>query len=241
MNIRDKVRQLAKETPFTEESIAGSILADAEQGLPLNLQFFGGDGGGDGDDSGTNGGENPGKNGDSPEDNKKIELTQEELDKKIESEADRKLNSALQKKQQEWDSQLQEKIDSALEEQKRLSKLSEEERKNEELSIKEKKLLEREAEIARKELLSDAKDDLVEKGLPTSFAEVLLGENAEKTLENINNFKTAFDEAVNAAVKEKLRQDTPPAGSGLGKGTNVIAELRNKQDQSKNKAPDPWA
>lgn len=143
-----------------------------------------------------------------------IELTQIELDKKIESEADRKLNSALQKKQQEWDNQLQEKINEALKENERLSKLSEKERKDEEITQREKKIAEREAEIARKELKADAIADLADKELPSSFADFLLGDDAEKTLENINNFKTAFDSAVNEAVKEKLRQDTPPAGGG---------------------------
>lgn len=156
-----------------------------------------------------------------------IELTQIELDKKIESEADRKLNSALQKKQQEWDNQLQEKINEALKENERLSKLSEKERKDEELSKREKEIAEREAKAARKELRSDAIADLTDKSLPPSFADFLLGEDAEKTLENINNFKTAFDSAVNEAVKEKLRQDTPRAGGGgftSGKAPSV-AEL----------------
>lgn len=147
----------------------------------------------------------------------KLELTSDELQKKIEAESDRKLASALQKKRGEWETELQSKIDEALKEKERLSKLSDKERKDEELNQREKELANRLAEIERKELKADAIADLTQKELPTSFADLLLAEDAEKTLKNINDFKTAFDEAVNAAVKEKLRQDTPKLG-GIGGG-----------------------
>ena len=182
--------------------------------LPFDLQFFAE--GGEGDPEGGQGGE--------PE---KVELTADELQKKIEAESDRKLAKALEKKQKEWESKQQEAIQKALEEKERLSKLSEKERKEEELSQREKDLQKRLADIERKELKADAIADLSDKGLPANFADFLLAEDAEKTLENINNFKTAFDEAVNAAVKEKLRQDTPPAGGGSLKNSKTpsVAEL----------------
>ncbi|MEN2467950.1 DUF4355 domain-containing protein [Ornithinibacillus sp. JPR2-1] len=207
--------------------------------LRLNLQFFadGGDGEGSGDEGTDSGGE-----GEGTDQQEKVELTAEELQKKIESESDRKLAKALEKKQKEWEEKQQEAIQKALEEKERLSKLSEKERKEEEMSKREKELAAREAEIERKQLKADAITDLTGKGLPSSFADFLLADNAENTLENINNFKKAFDEAVNAAVKEKLRQDTPPGGGGgTGKGTNTIAQLRNQKDKQQNKAPDIWA
>lgn len=179
---------------------------------------------------------------DPPKDDPKDKTPEEiELEKRIEAESDRKLAKALEKKQKEWETQQQKAIDDALAEKERLSKLSEKERKDEELSKREKDLEKRLADIERKELLADASSDLSKKELPVEFAELLIGEDAEKTLENINNFKTAFDKAVNDAVKEKLRQDTPPAGGSAGKGTNSIAELRNKKDKKQNKAPDIWA
>ncbi len=147
-----------------------------------------------------------------------------ELEKKIEAESDRKLASAKKKWEKEQETKVQEAIKKALEEKERLSKLSEKERKEEELSTREKEIADRLAEIERKELRADAIADLSDKGLPSDFADILLGENAETTLENINKFKTAFDEAVNEAVKAKLRQDPPPAGGGgmgSSKGTSV--------------------
>lgn len=150
----------------------------------------------------------------------KLELTPEELQRKIDSEADRRLDKVLKKKQQEWESELQQRIDEAIKEQQRLSQLSEKERKQEELSKKEQELLKKEQELARKELRSETIEVLQEKELPAKFADFLLAEDAETTLENINAFKEAFDAAVNEAVKEKLRQDTPKAGgsvSGISK------------------------
>lgn len=155
-----------------------------------------------------------------------VELTEEELRKKIESESDRKLQSALQKKEEEWEIKTQEAIKNALEEEKRLSKLSEKEQEEERMTKREKELQDRENELKRKELKAEAITDLSNKELPTEFADFLLAEDAEKTLENINSFKKAFDAAVNKAVKEELRQDSPNSGAGTSnKNIKNIAEL----------------
>lgn len=136
---------------------------------------------------------------------KKLELTEEELQKKIEAEADRKLDTALKKKQKEWEAQLE----AEKKEAERLAKLSEKERKDEELLKKEQDIAKRLAELERKELKADAIADLSKKELPVKFADFLLAENAEKTLENINSFKKAFDDAVAAKVKETLAGKPP--------------------------------
>src|SRR5699024_6957517 len=194
-------------------------------------------------DNGGSDSQNKDKNTDNKDSDKKLEMTEAEYEKKVEAEADRKLESALKKKRSEWQKEMDKKIQDAIEEKERLSKLSEKERKEEQLSKREKELADRLAELERKELRADAVGDLREKGLPVEFADTLLGENAEKTLENINAFKKAFDEAVNDAVKGKLRQDTPSAGASKGSDNKIqsIAEMRNKQDKPVENAPNPWA
>lgn len=189
----------------------------------LNLQFFAEPGEGDnpGADNNPSGEGEEGK----PE---VLELTPEELQRKIDSEADRRLDKVLKKKQQEWESELQQRIDEAIKEQQRLSQLSEKERKQEELSKKEQELLKKEQELARKELRSETIEVLQEKELPAKFADFLLAEDAETTLENINAFKEAFDAAVNEAVKEKLRQDTPRVGGTAGSTSISIKDLAQK-------------
>lgn len=176
--------------------------------LKLDLQFFA-DGGDD---------EPP---ADDDQENKTF--TQSEVDSQISKAVD----SALKKREAKHQEDLQKAIDDAIAEKERLSKLSEKERKDEELSQREKELADRLAEIERKELKADAIADLTEKNLPIEFADFLLADDAENTLANINTFKTAFDLAVNEKVKEKLRQDTPPSGGSGGNTTKVpsIASL----------------
>src|SRR5690625_2591877 len=192
--------------------------------LKLNLQYFA-DGEGEGE------GTNPGDSGEGA--GEEVKLSAEELQKRIESESDRKLAKVLEKKQKEWEEKQQEAIQKALEEKERLSKLSEKERKEEELTEKEKELQKRIAEIERKELKADAVADLSEKGFPSEYneflADILLAENAEKTLEKINKFKEMTDKMFNQMVKEHLRQETPKAGATtLSKGVPSLSELAQK-------------
>lgn len=175
---------------------------------------------------------------------KKIELTQEEIDKQVESESDRKLQSALSKKQAEWDAETQKKIDDAISEQQRLSTLSQEEAYSEKLKIREQEIEEKEQQMKQRELLSEARADLVDKELPAEFADMLVASDAETTLSNIKTFHESFDNAVNEAVKEKVRQVTPPAGGKGGKGQTVadtFADARNKAKSDVQAAPNPWA
>src|SRR5699024_1633171 len=176
--------------------------------LKLDLQFFADDTEESADDSRTE---------ETKDSSEKVELTSEELQKKIEAESDRKLNSALEKKQKEWEQQQEQAIQKALEEKDRLSKLSEKERKQEEMTKKEKELADREAEINRRLLFSEVVHVFQELELLSRFDDFLLADNAENTLKNIQENKKSVDEYVNAAVKEKLRHLTPKTGSGTTK------------------------
>lgn len=182
--------------------------------LRLNIQEFADDPVGA---EGAEGGTDP----ETPPEEKET-FTQSEVDSQI----SKAVNSALTKRDEKHQAELQKAIDDAIAEKERLSKLSEKERKDEELTQREQEIANRLAEIERKELKSEAVEDLQGKNLPTDFADFLLADNAENTLKNINDFKTAFDNAVNAAVKEKLRQETPSTGGGLLGGKEVsVAEL----------------
>jgi len=187
-----------------------------EQPLKMNLQFFA-------DEDTTENEDVETTENEKEDEQENTTFTQSDVDREVSKAVDK----ALKKRDAKHQEDMQKAIDEALAEKERLSKLSEKERKEEEMTQKEKKLAEKEAEINRRILRSDAVDTLQKKGLPSDFADILLGEDAESTLENINNFKKTFDEAVNAAVKEKLRQDTPPAGGGGGKPSNVpsVAKL----------------
>ncbi len=232
--LMDKVKKLAIETPFTEGQIASSLALRAQQGLSLDLQFFaeGGEGAGQGgrEEGGQQGESGNSEGGSSNQSGDENTFTQSEVDSQV-SKAIEAFKKNQEPKQQEAINQA---VKDALAEQQRLSKLSEKERQQEELTQREKELLEREEKIKRSELRSDAVADLQEKKLPSDFADILLGKDAESTLANIKTFKEAFDSAVNDAVKEKLRQDTPPAGNAGGSSNKdnlgkQLAQL-NKQN-----------
>lgn len=168
--------------------------------LPLNLQFFAD--------------ENPDdKSTDDNNNDEQVTLTQEELNKKIESESDKRLAKVLAKKQAEWEASLDEKVEAKLKEDKRLSKLSEADRKEELLSQKEKDLARREAEIARTQVKADVISALSERKLPTQLAEFITLEDNEQALEQIKTLNTVIDDIKREAVKEATRQSVPGAGS----------------------------
>lgn len=173
--------------------------------LKLNLQFFA-------DEDTTDGEVETTENSNDEQEQDNTTFTQSDVDREVSKAVDKALKKREEKHQQE----LQKAIDEAIAEKERLSKLSEKERQEEELTKREQKILEKEKEIQLAQLKSDAVADLQEKKLPADFADFLLGNDPESTLENINSFKKAFDEAVNAQVKLALRQDAPPSGSNGG-------------------------
>ena len=151
-----------------------------------------------------------------------VETTEENTETFTQAEVDARISkaveSALNKTKSKLESEYSQKIEEAKQEAERLAKLSEKERKDEEMKQREEALTNRMKELEQKELKSDAISDLSKKGLPATFADFLVQDNAETTLKNINTLKETFDAAVNEAVKEKLRQDPPRTGGGLGAG-----------------------
>lgn len=155
-----------------------------------------------------------------------ITLTKEELQRKLDSETDKKLEKALKTAKAKWEEEFNKKLEQEKEEAERLAKLSAKERQEEELIKREKQLEKRLKDLERRELKSDAISDLKEKGLPAEFADFLLGKDAEETLNNINSLKKTFDEAVNQAIKEKLKQDVPSANSSEIENDPFEAKLK---------------
>ncbi|OIU71046.1 hypothetical protein BHE18_08335 [Rossellomorea aquimaris] len=144
----------------------------------------------------------------------KLELSEEELQKKIEAESDRKLAKALEKKQKEWEDQLDQRIADAKKDAEQYAKMTQKEREDAEFKKRLEALDKRERELNTKQLRSEVETDLKDEGLPAAFAESLIKlEDNEKIKEAVTSIKKEFDAAVNNAVKEKLRQDPPETGS----------------------------
>jgi hypothetical protein len=161
----------------------------------------------------------------------KIELSAEELQKKIEAESDRKLAKALDKKQKEWEDQLDQRIADAKKDAEQYAKMTQKEREDAEYKKRLEALDKRERELNTKQLRSEVETDLKDEGLPAAFADSLIKlEDNEKIKEALSSIKKEFDAAVNNAVKEKLRQDPPETGGSKINNSNHTskAEMARK-------------
>lgn len=119
------------------------------------------------------------------------------------------VNEMIAKRLQRERKDIEAKIEAERKEAEELAKLSEQE--------KQKKLFEkqvREFEETKKafeaeRLLNETSKQLASKNLPIEFAEMLKGEDAESTFNNINVFEAKFNEALEKMVTERLRGSTP--------------------------------
>lgn len=194
--------------------------------LPLNLQHFAegegeGDGEGEGEGQGEGGtpptGDNTGEGNEPPA---TFTLTEQELNDRLQKEGDRRATAAAKKREEALRKEMAEQIKIERKEAEQLAKLSADERakveaeKRElELKKREDELLEKERQFQRKQLELDTANVMRERKLPIRFAKLVLGEDAESTLENIVVFSDEWQQELEAEVNKRLASGTPIVGS----------------------------
>lgn len=136
-------------------------------------------------------------------------LTEEEAKALAEKEADRRATKAIQTAKEKWEKEFQEK----LAKEKELAQLSAEERKAKEFEEQQKQFEVERKTFVKEKLTLQAEKDMISKGLPSEFASLMIGSNAEETLSNINTFEQTFRKAVEQAVEEKIKGKTPKSGT----------------------------
>ena len=151
-----------------------------------------------------------------------LTFTQEELDKRLQSEADKRVQEALNTAKSKWEKEWTGKLEKAKTEAERLAKLSADEKKAEEDRLRAEELAKKDRELTVRELQLEAVDELNKRKLPVDFAKILLGETAEDTLDKIKLFETAFREAVQTEVDSKLKGRTPEGAAGETVDMNKI-------------------
>ena len=120
-------------------------------------------------------------------------FTQEEVDSLIQKRLDRALKKAQEEK----------------EEAEKLAKMSEAERQKA-LFEKEKAEFEEERKKYQREKLElEVTKQLSSKNLPVEFGTYLLGENAEDSFNRIKNFEVKWQQALEKAINERLKGNTP--------------------------------
>ena len=169
--------------------------------LKLNIQLFAED---DGDNPGTSNNEGGDNN---------TSLTFEEMLKteNYQSEFDKKVAKALETAKTNWQKDYEAKLEEQKSEAEKLAKMNAEQKMAYEKEQSEKRALEAEAKLNAYELKDQALTLAKEKGLEISLLDMIdfTREKAETVQGKIENLKTIFDKAVEKAVNEKLREDTP--------------------------------
>ena len=152
-----------------------------------------------------------------------VTLSKSEYEKRIEAESDRKLNKVLSREREKYEAQLEERVQKALSEDKRLSQLSETDRRAEELTAREKELAEKELNIKRTEIKNDAIAELVERKLPKEFVDYLSTDNEEETFNNIKRFDELFKKTLSDSIEDEIDKRFKASGRNLqdGAGSTV--------------------
>lgn len=174
------------------------------RGFKLNLQHFA---------DGEEGGEGEEKT-----------YTQAELDSMLQSETDKRVTEALKTAKDKWSKEYAKRLEDEKKEAERLAKLSAEEREKAKFDKERKAFEDERAQFERDRLEMQVAKELANEGLDTEFASILMGADADTSMDNIKTFKASFDKAVEAAVKARLAGRTPESGSGNGLTTNPFSK-----------------
>lgn len=179
--------------------------------MPLNLQHFAEGGDDVGGESNNGGGTGAGGEGEGAGEGDKTPPVFDDFlkDKENQAEFDRRvqkaISTAVTNAQEKWQALANDKLSEA----EKLAKMNKEE-KAEYLSQKrEKEIADRETAVIRKELTAEAKNTLAEKKLPVGLADVLVYTDADTCNKSIAVVEKAFQEAVEAAVQDRLKGGNP--------------------------------
>lgn len=143
------------------------------------------------------------------------------------AEFDRRVQKAIETALGNQKSKYEALMDDKLSEAEKLAKMSKEEKIQYQQQKKEKDLAEKEAAITRRELMAEAKNTLAEKKLPAGLAEVLNYSDADSCSKSIEAVEKAFQEAVQAAVEEKLKGGTPPKKAPSGGEDDLAKQVES--------------
>ena len=166
------------------------------------------------------------KNEEQVNDEEQVEAPEAEETKDEEKKyTDKDVDEIINKKFAKWQKDQEAKI----QEEKRLSKLSAEERAKEEARRKDDEIAKLRAEIDRNNLEKDTIERLNDEKLPLTFKPFLMGNDAETTNDNIKAFKEVYAQAIQEEVEKRFKGKTPKGATGTEK-VGVWDTLRKKYE-----------
>lgn len=125
----------------------------------------------------------------------------------LQAEVDRRVTAALKKQQK--------KSDEKIREAEKLAKMNAEEKARYELEQREKKIAEKEQELALAENKAECAKILANKGISADLVDFVVDADAETMQANISLLDRAFKDSVKAEVEKRLATDPPKGGSGF--------------------------
>lgn len=151
-----------------------------------------------------------GASGEQPEQTEQMEAPeqQETLPKPEAKYTDEDIDRIVERKFARWQKAREAEIDQA----KKLERMNAEEQAKYQKEEAEKA----KAELARYKMADQARSMLAEKNLnvPSDLIDMMIGEDADITKNNIDKFAKLFGDAVNDEVSKRLKGKTPSIGAG---------------------------
>lgn len=133
------------------------------------------------------------------------------------SEVDRRVSQA----QAKWSAELDKRLDLARSEGEKLAKMNANERAKAQFETDKQNFETERARYEAERFEFEAVKQLSEGKLPISFAKMCVGKDAEETKTNIETFKTAWGEALQNAVNERMKGTTPKTGGAANPGRHT--------------------
>lgn len=181
-------------------------------------------GGGNGADGGEDGGNGAGGDGSGNESETKSfddilkDGYQSEFDRRVQ----KAINTAVQNAQEKWKLETDDKLSEA----DKLAKMTKEQKAEYLANKREQELTNREAAITRKELMAEAKNTLLDKGMSQELADFLDYKDAASVSKSIEKLEAVFQKAVEAAVEDKIKGGKPPKKAPDGQKDTMDQEIK---------------
>lgn len=136
--------------------------------------------------------------------------TEAEVQEMLQKEGDRRVTAALKKQQEKYE---KEKAEA-----EKMRDMDDSQKKEYELNKRQNELEAKEKELTMAQNKLEATKILTEHGLPASFVDYVVTDNAETTMQNITVFEKNWKEAVSAETTARLAQPAPKGSTATVKG-----------------------
>lgn len=145
--------------------------------------------------------------------------------------SDADVDKLISQKFAEWSKKQEKKTSEA----ERLAAMTAEEKAAERMKALEDKIRGYEVAAAKAEMTKQARTMLQDKNLHVSdeLLSNLIAEDAETTKASVESFITLFSSAVDKAVKEALKSETPKTGSSSGMTKEQILSVTNRAERQR--------